>query len=359
MSAIAFFAAGLLLFQKDIGDAVRSALSLCSLSIIPSLFPFLVLSKLVTNLRFFDKLEPISKKVMYPLFSLGHACSPAFILGITGGYPIGAITAASLYRDGACSKREAERLLAFSNNCGPAFIIAVIGYKIFGSSLTGFILYLIHILSAVLCGFVFRIIAPIKKDSQNKSTYISKQAPGFSFAFSDAVCNSLNSSLLICAYIVLFSVILILLQKLHIIRLFAQAFSVVTNLNPQVAEAFLSGLLEVTKASYMLSDIASPKLLFVLISTILGWGGFSVHAQTIGCLSDSGLSLKPYFIGKILHGTFSFILSSATLFFFHPKQIEVFSFQNAATYFNYGPMFAFIFSLLIFIFCKKGWKKAK
>ena len=357
--AVSFSAAGLLFFQKDIGDAVRSALSLCSLSIIPSLFPFLVLSKLITNLIIFDKLEPISKKIMHPLFSLGHSCSPAFILGITAGYPVGAITAASLYRDGICGKCEAERLLSFSNNCGPAFIIAIIGYEIFGSTSTGLVLYLIHILSAVLCGFVFRIISPVKCNSQRNITYTPNQISGFSFAFSDAVSNALNSSLLICAYIVVFSAVLVLLQKMQIIQFFAKAFSVITKTDPRIIEAFLSGLLEVTKGSYMLSSVASPNLLFVLISTILGWGGFSVHAQTVGCLSDSGLSLKPYFIGKFLHGIFSFLLASTSLFFFHPKSIEVFSFQSATPHFDYGPLLAFTCTLLIYIFCKKGWKKAE
>ena len=130
-SSVILFAAGILIFQRDVGNEVRNSLSICAFSVIPSLFPFLVLSKLTTNLRFFEKLELFSRKIMFPLFSLGHNCTPALILGITGGYPVGAMTAASLYRDGLCTKKEAERLLVFSNNCGPAFIIATIGYEIF------------------------------------------------------------------------------------------------------------------------------------------------------------------------------------------------------------------------------------
>ena len=196
LSSILIFTAGVLIFQKDVGNAVRSSLSLCALSVIPSLFPFLVLSKLTTNLRVFEKLEPLSRKFMYPLFSLGYSCAPALILGITGGYPIGAITALSLYRDGICSKKEAERLLSFSNNCGPAFIIAVIGYEIFGNSITGVILYLIHIISAFLCGITFKIISPVTASSKSRQQQTPAQILGFSFAFTDAVYNALRSSLL-------------------------------------------------------------------------------------------------------------------------------------------------------------------
>ena len=357
--ATVLFAVGMLIFQNSVGNSARDALSLCAFSVIPSLFPFLVLSKLTTNLRLFEKLEPISRKIMRPLFSLGYNCAPALILGITGGYPVGAITTASLYRDGCCTKEEAERLLSFSNNCGPAFIIAVIGYEIFGSSLIGSILYIIHILSAFLCGFVFRIIIPFKTTPKAYGTQSKKQTPGFSFAFTDAVYNALRSSLLISAYIVLFSAILVILQKAKILPMISALSSFVFHCDSKTAEAFLSGLFEVTKGAHMLSDAASAKVCFVLISTILGWGGLSVHAQTLGCISDSGLSTKPYFIGKLLHGFFSFLLSSASLLIFKPPTVEVFSTTADTFNFKSAPILAFISVVLIFIFCKKGWKKAK
>lgn len=359
LSATVFFAVGMLVFQKDVGDTVRDSLSLCAFSVIPSLFPFLVLSKLTTNLRFFDKLGPLTQKIMHPMFSLGHNCAPALILGITGGYPVGAMTAATLYRDGLCTKEEAERLLSFSNNCGPAFIIAVIGYEIFGSSITGTILYAIHILSALLCGFVFKIISPLKKTSLGNGFPTKRITPAFSFAFTDAVYNALRASLLISAYIVLFSSILIILQKARILYILSVVLSAITGCDSSTAEAFLAGVLEVTKGSHMLSTSSSPQILFVLISAILGWGGLSVHAQTLGCISDSGLSLKPYFIGKLLHGVFSFLLSSASLLFLKPKMIETFSPSRTLPKADHSPLFALIIVFLIYIFCKKGWKKAK
>ena len=41
---------------------------------------------------------------------------------------------------------------------------------------------------------------------------------------------------------------------------------------------------------------------------MLGWAGLSVHCQVIAFLSDSTLSVRPYLVGKALHGFFSALL---------------------------------------------------
>ena len=65
---------------------------------------------------------------MASLFRLpGCAGSAALLLGLVGGYPIGARTAAELYASGDLTRQEAERLLTFCNNSNPVFLISVLG----------------------------------------------------------------------------------------------------------------------------------------------------------------------------------------------------------------------------------------
>ncbi|MEG1778158.1 MAG: sporulation protein, partial [Angelakisella sp.] len=90
------------------------------------------------------------------LFGVPGACAPAFILGIIGGYPVGAKTALTLYQNRLCSKTEAERLLAFCNNCGPAFILGTVGSAVFGDMRVGILLYASHILASIAVGIIFR-----------------------------------------------------------------------------------------------------------------------------------------------------------------------------------------------------------
>ena len=130
--------------------AVEEALSLCARSVIPSLFPFLVISSLLLAMGFGDLTASVLSGLMEPLFRIGGPGSAALVLGLLGGYPIGAKTAGELYQSHALSRQEAERLLTFCNNCSPVFLISVLGSGIFGSVRAGVWLLLIHVGSALL-----------------------------------------------------------------------------------------------------------------------------------------------------------------------------------------------------------------
>ena len=105
----------LLLDAAEVRTAVTEGLSLCTRSVIPSLFPFLAVSALLMSLGFGEWLSgPLSG--LMALYRIGGAGASALLLGLVGGYPVGARTAASLVSDGVLSKEEGERLLTFCNN---------------------------------------------------------------------------------------------------------------------------------------------------------------------------------------------------------------------------------------------------
>ena len=146
----------LLVDPQSAMKAARSGLALCGNVIIPSLFPFFVLSSLVVDLGLAGYLGRLLERVMRPLFRVNGACASALALGFIGGYPVGARTAISLYQSGMCSRTEAQRLLAFCNNSGPAFILGVVGAGVFASSRVGVLLCLAHALASVCVGVLFR-----------------------------------------------------------------------------------------------------------------------------------------------------------------------------------------------------------
>ena len=146
-------------FLADAGQVrqdVSAALALCARSVIPALFPFLVVSTLLLRLGFGELAAPWLAGLIEPLFRVDGVGSSALLLGLVGGYPIGPRTTAELYRQGALRRDEAERLLAFSNNSNPVFLISVLGLGVFGSVRVGIWLWLIHLLSALLTGLCFR-----------------------------------------------------------------------------------------------------------------------------------------------------------------------------------------------------------
>jgi nucleoside recognition membrane protein YjiH len=118
---------GFLSFPTQTVDGAREGLALCLDIIVPSLFPFFVLSALLIELGLADCLGRALERVMRPVFNLPGICGTAVVLGFLGGYPVGARTAIALYKKGLSSRSETERLLSFCNNSGPAFILGAGG----------------------------------------------------------------------------------------------------------------------------------------------------------------------------------------------------------------------------------------
>ena len=269
-------------------QAAAEALSLCANSILPSLFPFLVLSGLLLSLGFGELVSPHLAGFMTPLFRLPGSASTALILGLAGGYPIGAAAAGQLYREGLLTRDEAERLLGFCNNANPVFLVSVLGSGVFQSVRVGVWLWLIHILSALLTGLFFRD----GKESPG-AKWVARETPSrtvsFPAALVGAVKGGLSGVLSVCAFVVFFYVLSSPLAK-----------------SGGTWGALLVGLTEL----FSLTPLISPDALgFVLASGCAGWGGLSVLCQTAAVLEESGLGLRNCLAGKALQGILAAVLA--------------------------------------------------
>lgn len=120
---------GLMAWPQEVIGAGKDGLSLCGNVIVPSLFPFFVVSSLIVGLGLAEYPGRLMEKLMFPLFRSTGRCASALVLGLIGGYPVGARTAAELYKNGQCSRTEAERLLGFCNNSGPRLSVGGGGHR--------------------------------------------------------------------------------------------------------------------------------------------------------------------------------------------------------------------------------------
>ena len=298
----------LMLYPQPAMEAARSGLRLCYNVIIPSLFPFFVLSSLVVELGLAGYLGRALEKVMRPLFNVSGACASAFALGFIGGYPVGAKTAISLYEKGMCSRTEAERLLSFCNNSGPAFILGVVGAGVFGSSKVGLLLYLAHAAASVCVGILFRFYKAGGGGREGARPAPRFQAQRFTAAFTGSIKSSFLSTLNICAFVVFFTVVIQLLIRSGFLPGLAQALGTVLapfGLTPEWAQRLLTGALELSTGVTTLMGDGSLSGRLVAAAFMLGWAGISVHCQVLSFLGGSGLSAGTYLAGKLLHGGLS------------------------------------------------------
>jgi len=285
--------------QEAISGA-KDGLSLCCNVILPSLFPFFVLSSLVVDLGLASYLGRALEGLMRPLFRIGGSCAAAVVLGFVGGYPVGAKTALQLYRQGLCTKTEAERLLAFCNNSGPAFILGVVGAGVFGSSRIGLLLYITHAAASLLVGMLFRFYGTgTPSDAAGYPKPI--ETVTVPAAFTGAVSRSFQSTLNICAFVIFFSVVLRLLSVWGIIPALASLLSRI-GVQPEWAERLTAGFLELSSGVSSLSKGTGLTGRTSMAAFMLGWAGLSVHCQVLSFLVESGLSAKSYLAGKLCHG---------------------------------------------------------
>ena len=321
-----FGIAGLLISPSLTVNAAAGGINVCLNVIVPTLFPFFVFSSLFISMGFAQKLGRKAEGLMRPLFHVGGPCASVFILGLLSGFPVGAKTAVSLYKNGSCTKTEAERMLAFCNNAGPSFILGTVGIGIWNSTSAGWILWGAQDIASIVTGIVFSRIwrnseddkfVPVKRD-------VVQQHPSFMKAFTSSVKDGAVSIVYICAFIIFFAVVIAMLQGFGIIPAVAKGICSVLPFDSSVVENILAGIFEMTTGLRMVGNAAPVIRNLTITGAILGWAGISVHCQVLTFVYEGGLSSVPYICGKLLQTLFSSLLTLGLSSIFRIKDIGVF-----------------------------------
>ena len=298
----------LIIFSKSNILAVKKALNIWANSVVPSLFPFFIATELLNHTNMPRLIGNMFNKIMRPLFNVPGIGAYALFMGIISGYPVGAKIITNFRTNHLCTKEEAERLLAFTNNSGPLFILGTVGITLFHDSSIGLLLLFTHIVACISVGIIFRfwkINIKQKRNTDILETNITFTSLGE--LISKSILSAINSIVLIGGFIVLFSIIFSILQKTHILSLFKllliPAFSFL-NIHTTFIIPILTGLLELTNGISDISLIASKNLStnVIFCAFLLGFGGFSIMLQVLSIISKSDISIKPYIFGKLLQG---------------------------------------------------------
>ena len=276
---------------------------------------------------------------MKPIFNVPGCGAYAMLMGIISGYPIGAKIVTNFRENGMCSKEECERLLAFTNNSGPLFIIGTVGISMFYNSLIGVLLFITHLLACLTVGFIFRFwkrnkgvrytdeqCSPLQfknKDLYSRKKASTRSAPIYkansstvSFSnlgevLSKAISSATSTILMIGGFVVLFSVVLSILENSNFISVISSALEPIFNMfgitNDGFVSGFVSGIIELTNGVQKITAIPCREIStnIILSALLLGFGGISILLQVFSITSKTDISIKPYIIGKILHGIFA------------------------------------------------------
>ena len=290
----------LLLFPKNAAEYAKTGLMLWFNTLLPSMLPFMILSGLLIKTEFLEKLLSFTGRFWKSVFGLTPMGGYGLLMGIFCGYPMGAKTAADLYRNHCISRQEACYLLTFSNHPGPAFLSSYLCGELLHQEELALPAYGILYLSSFLTSLIFR---PFYSFSKEPDRHQKRKEASSVFSWGEALDTSIMGSFLsitkLGGYIILFS-------------LFQGILNLLPHLSPNL-KCILLGITEITTGTAAIAQQNwALSLTFPLLLAFTAFGGLCIAFQTKSMLGETDLSLTPYLKGKLC--TFFITLTLGILF---------------------------------------------
>lgn len=275
----------LILDHNTAMNGAKAGIDLCIRSVIPSLFPFLYLSGIIT------------KNLSHNALGSNKQADKRMLLfnGYLAGYPIGAQSVSQTYRAKKIGSNELTQLLICCNNPGPAFLFGIVSFS-FNQKRLLWVLWGIHIGCSIL---LYCLIRPdAHKDHAIKDTATNERI------HSPQLLIAIRNMAQICGWIILFRVLISILEYRWL------------GWMPRTWYITISGLLELTNGCMLLNEIECIGLRFCICALFISFGGGCTLIQTHSV--TGGLYTGNYLLGKITEGCYSFLLAYLYQFFFFP-----------------------------------------
>ncbi len=388
LTAAVFAVSLLLLVMPDtVSEATGRALSLCAARVVPSVFPFSVLSSLIVAVGGASALDRALSPVSRVLFGSERGAS-ALLLGMMFGFPLGALTVGAEYRAGALGRRESARLLAFVCCASPTFPVYAVGVGCFGSASVGVAIWLSQAAASVIIGVLLRggakrsapapsagggdvipapsvrrgdvIPAPSERGGDvipapsERGGDVIPAPPGAAALITRAITDASRVIVNVCGAVTFFSIMSAAASRLigdltdsPLPGLVISAVFEFSGGTAAAAEAYAAG--EISRSAAV-----------ALAAFSVGFAGLSVMFQTASVCD--GIPLLPHVCGKLATGAVTAIVSyfvsrlpSFQSVFYSPDELQT----PAAFPFAFGLLSAAAVLSAVFIFYKRGCKNGR
>ena len=266
-------------------------ISAWAFNVLPSVLPFMFFTKVLSALDTLPKLTRPFSGLSQKLFKTPPISIYAFIMAILSGYPVGSKMVADLYLQGKITKQDAFKMTSFCSTSGPMFIVGAVGVGMFKSAKIGYVLFLSHVIGAILNGILYR---NLKLKSEERQEKIESQTKAFDL--SEIVLNSTISILSVGCIITIFFIVI-------------ECFSPILSLFPPNLAFFFEGLIEITKGCIDLATLSNQFLAVSLVSFVISFGGISTLLQSLTMISKLKMPVKTFALQKLTHACFSAVIT--------------------------------------------------
>lgn len=326
LSVLCFFL--LLAFPKLSIEGARNGLLLWFQTIVPTLFPFLICSGLITSMDGISYLVKPFYPVFHGLFGMSESGIYTFLLGIFCGFPMGAKTCRDLLEEGKLSRREACCLMAVCNQPSSMFLLGYTASALHDSLSIKMILFCLYLPLIPLWFLARRLYAdsptihsaflnarkvadasmPLPAtDSASShasphlvSPDMPTNTPARPLSLDNMILSSMELLIKIGGYLMIFSVISLFIRQ-------------IPSPDPLLQITLLT-FIEITCAIQTICTNTTPPLQGLLVTAALAFGGLSCLFQVKSALSapdnskrdsapqnPSPLSIHHYLFWKLIH----------------------------------------------------------
>lgn len=314
-------------FPKCSANGVTKGIEFCLNILVPSLFPFMVLSSFMVTSGFYKFLAKPLGFITKTLFGLPAQCSTAVLLSIIGGYPVGARSVGNLYNNGVISRKQAEKMAYFCVSSGPGFLITFVGSTLYCNIQVGVILFVSSIISVFICGIIARFSIKTNVQVVNNSNIENTININFSSSLIKSVASGTKATIDMCSMVIVFNVLISFIDLL---------------INNEYIKNLSYILFEVTTACNNLAGNTSISV----VAFALGFGGLCVHFQIFQGIKSINISKRLFFLFRILQGIIT-ALSTKVLLYFFPITQQVFNnMQNKTVVFSSSNCFGSLMLLI-------------
>ncbi len=295
---IIFISFILLIFSNESTKGALKGLMFCGEVLVPSLFPFMVISTFVVKCGLSAAIGKYIDPITKLLFGVSGNCGATILLSMIGGYPVGARGIYALYKNKEINENDAVKMSYFAVGAGPGFLVSFLGANLLGSLEIGFCLLEAQIISVIFIGlmnkYIFRKknkVKDNKKDIYNSNTETKNKPLSFTSAMVEATVDGTYGILEMCGMVVIFSAVLGIINSLTFL--------------PHNLYSYITILFEVTNACNILSRDNN----ILLIGFAVGFGGLSVHFQIFQALKDIKINQVTFFLFRIIQGLVTCVLT--------------------------------------------------
>ena len=276
-------------------------------SVVPALFPFMVLSSLIVASGSLSVLMAPARLVLGPLLGLSAEGCYTLLSGLVCGFPMGAKTCADFLSRGQISLKEGKFLMAVCNHASPMFLLGYV-YPLFHGNLPLWKLlaavYGPALLLALPARLLYRNGAPTGRKPKMQGIAEPQEIPGpnppspnqsnpGNLSADEAILSSVEVLCRIGGLLILFSIAVEFLRGARQL--------------PAGLRLFLMGAMEMTTGIRELAAALPFPYSAAAACASLTFGGLSGIFQTkaaLGAIAQkkkAGLSIRQYCVWKLLY----------------------------------------------------------